>query len=297
MNKSSEFSLQMVIHPVGATTGKTQVLADKPGAWKLSINSKGTIDWAVNLAGTMTVATGATVLKPQVPGVPSGYVVKATHAGGDIKVFVCAITAGFKCTMPTADGVAHGALPLVVSVTNITFGGAASTSGEGITDGYAGGMEEMFLFMMSLETVNAMLFSCPNTGCVDWCEYSTHTQAPLPSPFLLLVCTVEIFSERSFVIADVFDFTNPDSREWWANGTSRMFNQAGAAVSQWDGNEFQGSISGWQVPHSDATLTSGTGGSYWAMAQHQAAFQSQALWKQRTAVEGEPKTQNIGRCL
>ena len=52
---------------------------------------------------------------------------------------------------------------------------------------------------MSLETVNAMLFSCPNTGCVNWY---------------------------------VFDFTNPESRAWWANGTSRMFNQAGAAVSQ-----------------------------------------------------------------
>ena len=57
-------------------------------------------------------------------------------------------------------------------------------------------------------------------------------------------------------------------------------------VSQWDGNEFQGSIAGWDVPHSDATLASGTGGNYWSLAQHQAAFQSQALWAQRTAVEG-----------
>ena len=65
-----------------------------------------------------------------------------------------------------------------------------------------------------------------------------------------------------------------------------MFNQAGAAVSQWDGNEFQGSIAGWDVPHSDATMSSGTGGNYWSMAQHQAAFQSQAMWAQRTAVEG-----------
>lgn len=59
-------------------------------------------------------------------------------------------------------------------------------------------------------------------------------------------------------------------------------------VSQWDGNEFQGSIAGWDVPHSDVTLTARTetGGNYWAMAQHQAAYQSQALWTQRTAVEG-----------
>lgn len=200
VNKSSEFSLQMVIHPVGPTVGKTQVLADKPGAWQLSINAKGMVDWSVNLAGTMTVATGSTVLKPQVPGVPGGYVVKATHAGGTVKVFVCALSLDFKCTMPNPDGVAHGSLPLVVSTNNITFGGQAADGGNGgIKSGYHGAMEEMFVYMMSLETVNAMLFSCPNTGCVNWY---------------------------------VFDFTNPASREWWSNGTSRMFNQAGAAVSQ-----------------------------------------------------------------
>ena len=267
VNKSSEFSLQMVIHPVGATTGRRQVLADKPGAWRLSINRKGTVDWAVNLSGTMTVATGATVLKPHTAGVPGGYVVKATHAGGNLKVFVCALTSDFKCSMPDPDGIAQGNLPLICSTHNITFGGAMAASstaakatggsgfdvGATLTDGYEGGMEEMFLYMMSLEKVNAMLFSCPNTGCVNWY---------------------------------VFDFTNSEARAWWANGTSRMFNQAGAVVSQWDGNEFQGSLAGWDVPHSDATLNSGAGGNYWAMAQHQAAFQSQALWAQRTAVEG-----------
>ena len=41
MNKSSEFSLQVVIHPVGSTTGQRQVLVDKPGAFRLSINAKG----------------------------------------------------------------------------------------------------------------------------------------------------------------------------------------------------------------------------------------------------------------
>ena len=200
VNKSSEFTLQMVIHPVGPTTEKVQVLSDKPGAWRLSINAQGRIEWAVNLAGTMTIATGATVLKPGTPGVPGGYVVKATHAGGSVKVFVCALTAGFKCKMPTPDGVAEGSLPLICSANNITFGGAAAATGSavGVTDGFHGGMEEMFFSMMSLETVNAMLFSCPDTGCVNWY---------------------------------VFDFTNPDARAWWANGTSRMFNQAGAAVS------------------------------------------------------------------
>ena len=64
----------------------------------------------------------------------------------------------------------------------------------------------------------------------------------------------------------------------WAGDTILRFGR--------DGNEFQGSIYGWDIPHSDATLSGGTGGNYWAMAQHQAALQSQALWNQRTAVEG-----------
>ena len=55
-----------------------------------------------------------------------------------------------------------------------------------------------------------------------------------------------------------------------------------------DGAEFQGSIQGWGVPHSDATLGGDRtlGGNYWALAQAQASLQSSALWNQRTAVEG-----------
>ena len=120
----------------------------------------------------MTTATGKTVLKPHSPGIPGGYVIKATHAGGTVKVFVCALTADFKCDMPEPDGISSGSLPLMCSTSNITFGGAVTknSSPTGVlSDGYHGGMEEMFLYMMSLEEVNAMLFSCPNTGCVNWC--------------------------------------------------------------------------------------------------------------------------------
>ena len=55
-----------------------------------------------------------------------------------------------------------------------------------------------------------------------------------------------------------------------------------------DGAEFQGSLQGWGVPHSDATLGGyrTLGGNYWALAQAQASLQSSALWNQRTAVEG-----------
>ena len=114
---------------------------------------------------------------------------KATHAGGDIKVFVCALTSDFKCTMPSPDGVATGSLPLGSSTADITIG-----------DGFDGGIEEMSMYMYSTENVQAMLFTSPGTGCDNWY---------------------------------VMDYTNPDARAWWANGTSHMFNEVGAAASQW----------------------------------------------------------------
>ena len=52
-----------------------------------------------------------------------------------------------------------------------------------------------------------------------------------------------------------------------------------------DGAEFQGTLSGWDLPHSAKTLQSGLPG-YWTRAQGQASLQSSKLWKQRTAVEG-----------
>lgn len=63
VNKTSEFTLQMVIHPRSPNSGKTQqVLASKPGLFKLSINAHGTIDWAVSLGGKMVTATTTTKL-------------------------------------------------------------------------------------------------------------------------------------------------------------------------------------------------------------------------------------------
>jgi hypothetical protein len=244
----------MVIHPVGPTTARTQVLAVKPGEWQLSISAHGTVEWAVNLGGHMVVASGKTVLQRQQGITPGGYVVKATHAGGDVKVFVCAISIDFKCHMPNPDGVAHGLLPLITGVENVTFGGerVPETSTANLTNGFEGAMEEIFFYAMSLERVQAFLFSAPVTGCVDWY---------------------------------IFDYTNPEARTWWAQKVARMFNAVGAAVSQWDGAEFQGTLSGWDLPHSAKTVSSGLPG-YWTRAQGQASLQSSKLWKQRTAVEG-----------
>ena len=114
-------------------------------------------------------------------------------------------------------------------------------------------MEEVFLLRMSLEDVQAYLFSCPDTGCLNW---------------------------------HIFDYTRPVARAYWANGTSAMLNRVGAAVVQWDGAEFQPTLGGWDVPHSANTVSSGLGFSrLWSASTLSAFSQSRALWAQPTAVE------------
>ena len=170
MKNPSEFTLQMVIHPRSPSSGKAQVLATKPGQFELRINTEGTLDWAVTLNGQVVVATSSTKLKAAVPGVPGGYVVKATHAGGTIKIFVCSLTADFKCSMPTPEGTAHGSLPIGTSASSITVG-----------KGFDGGIEEMFLYKMSLEKVNAMYaarsFHKVSVICVRWSHQNLCAQA------------------------------------------------------------------------------------------------------------------------
>ena len=48
--RSSEFSIQMVIHPIGPTTGQTQTLAATSGEWKLVISKGGTLNGVSKLA-------------------------------------------------------------------------------------------------------------------------------------------------------------------------------------------------------------------------------------------------------
>jgi hypothetical protein len=124
----------------------------------------------------------------------------------------------------------------------------------GVVDGFDGAIEEIFLYKITLQEVNAYLFACPDTGCLNW---------------------------------HIFDYTRPAALEFWANGTPKIFNEVGAAVSQWDGAEFQPSISGWDVPHSSNTVNSGTQGvgNFWASSTLEAFSASQSLWKQLTAVE------------
>ena len=84
-----------------------------------------------------------------------------------------------------------------MTTNNISFG-APSGSSAGVVDGFDGAMEEMFLYKITLEEINAYLFACLDTGCINW---------------------------------HIFDYTRPATREFWANRTSKMFNEVGAAIS------------------------------------------------------------------
>lgn len=47
----SEFTVQLTVHPVGATTGKVQILVAKENEWKLLINGDGKLEWHVHTLG------------------------------------------------------------------------------------------------------------------------------------------------------------------------------------------------------------------------------------------------------
>lgn len=293
----SEFTVQMVVHPVGPTVGGTdQVLASKPGEWRLSINPAGVVEWAVSLAGKMVVAQGTTVLKTYAQG-GRGYVVKACHSGGTIKLFVCVVAPDFTCDMPNPEATAHGSLPIGSGTASVTFGAevlsatavidASTTAGDDeLKHWFSGSLEEVFFSRVSLEDVHAFLWSGPDTGCVNW---------------------------------HVFDYTRPQARAYWAAQMAGLINSVGASVAQWDGSEFQQSLAGWDVPHSSNTVHSefpmgyfaGYGGSccqgdpnprsvgkymspLFKGAMLEAFTASRALWVQPTAIELSMNSPGLG---
>jgi hypothetical protein len=204
----SEFTLQMTIHPVGPTVGRVQVLADKCDKWQLRINEKGQVEWHVHLVSDgpgdiavnpWTFAKGTRVLEPG-----NAYVIKATHAGGTLKIFTCLLGDNFECDLgpglPGLDGTAHGecseckqfwsngtaitsgplAEPSRVQCLydedkvggNIIVGAEQNAKGNGADKGFNGAMEEIFLSKLSLENITAHLYSCPGCGCNNFyiCE-------------------------------------------------------------------------------------------------------------------------------
>ena len=193
----SEFTLQLVVHPVGPTKQRVQVLADKCNEWQLRINAEGRVEWHVHLVSDgpgeisvnpWTFATGTTVLEPG-----NAYVIKATHAGGVLKVFTCKLppaqTGDFTCELgPTPEGTAKGecteckqfwtngtaiasgtaAEPTKVeclygngkSGGNILWGAEQNAKGNGADKGFSGAMEEMFLSKRTRKIAMLSRFAC-----------------------------------------------------------------------------------------------------------------------------------------
>ena len=116
----------MVVHPVGNTTSRVQVLAAKPNEWRLVLNEVGKVEWHVKLTTGWIHTISRRVFAPG-----GAHVVKATHAGepckhnfralrcshrwrcgttgGTIKIFTCLLGDDFKCPLgPAWEGKSSG---------------------------------------------------------------------------------------------------------------------------------------------------------------------------------------------
>ena len=99
----SEFTVQLTIHPVGPTTGGVQMLVAKDDEWRLLINAEGRLEWHVHTLGGWLTTIGTRVFKP-VSEASHAYVIKATHAGGRLKLFSCILGLDFRCELgPTPE--------------------------------------------------------------------------------------------------------------------------------------------------------------------------------------------------
>eukprot|EP01045_Picozoa_sp_COSAG04_P000655 COSAG04_NODE_17_length_40288_cov_9.152728_11_plen_1187_part_00 len=265
------FTLQLVIHPEASGSGKQQVLASKGGEWRLCLTASSRVEWRVHLSDGWATATS----KRQVVnggGASTNrqsFVIKATHHGGVVRIFLCELTASFGCRM-RQEGIAQGRLPLAGGTKQpVLWGGELVFSNCShpcpVTLPFAGAMEELFLARVSFENVTAYAHTAPGIGKGVY----------------------------------LWDYTNPATRSFFANATADLFNHAGAVTAQWDGMDVGMSVHGWDVPHSSSTFNAGFkthqemveqdcgyNGSYsWPGHQLQAFMESRSMWKQPVALE------------
>ena len=82
----------------------------------------------------------------------------------------------------------------------------------------------------------------------------------------------------------LFDYTNPETRKYWAASVAAIYNEAGAVAGQWDGSEYQASVAAWGIPHSSQTWSAGANAMFWTTLGV-AAEESRQQWKEDVAVE------------
>ena len=82
----------------------------------------------------------------------------------------------------------------------------------------------------------------------------------------------------------LFDYTRPETRKYFADSVAAIYNEAGAVCGQWDGSEYQASVSAWGLPHSSQTWSAGVDALF-MMTLGVAAEESRQQWKEDVAVE------------
>jgi hypothetical protein len=181
------------------------------------------------------------------------FVVKATHAGGVIKLFTCLLAYDFQCTMLMPEGTARGLLPLQTGTADIIFGSSSvpATPGAPVQHGFVGALEELQFNRISKENVTAHLFNEPGSGCTNYY---------------------------------IWDFTRPAARTHWAKSIADVYNTVRPVASQWDGSEFQIALNPWGLPHSSRTLGQDRN-EYFLRATMEAFMESHKLWNEPVAVE------------
>ena len=163
-NFNKIFSVQMVVH-VGPS--ELQVLATKPGAWRL-VRTKSNLEWHVNF-GT---APGVWVVAASPALTAGSWVVKATVAGPTIKLHTCELLTvdGLqnRCnmTLKSAANASAASLPVIVSK-NITFGGEYSPDGK-IINRLIGALEEIFISKIDTSSWTRFTWNVPPTGITNF---------------------------------------------------------------------------------------------------------------------------------
>ena len=261
----SGFTMQLVVHPVrprglpprpAGSVGGT--IACKSGEWQLLMLPDATVSWQVRMASGWVFANSTTALAPDEAYVikvrkrhflshlyinaiilprqardkhrenskKSGVFSQGTHEGGRVKLFICQLTADFRCPLRQPEGVGQGVLPLHSGASDVWFGARGRSSADGsLLDAFSGAFEEIHLQKLSLENATAAVWpGGPAAGPVNYYMY---------------------------------DYSNAAARSYWANRTARLINEVGAVTAQWDGAEFQPCAALWDVPHSNRTFNSG----------------------------------------
>ena len=143
----------------------------KAGEWILQIVANGTLEWHVHLSSGWVVARGTTDLRRSDANASNEtYIVKATHAGGVVKLFTCLLGYEFQCAMAMPEGTARGVLPLHTGTADIVFGASSvpSATGEVVQNGFFGALEELQFNRISKENITAHLFNEPGSGCTNY---------------------------------------------------------------------------------------------------------------------------------